>query len=391
MPEFRTTVVICARNAAPTIARAVESARLQGGIPIVVVDDGSSDDTAQRALKAGRGMVTLVTPRRKAGLGNARQVGIDSVETEFAMWLDADDELMPGRVATMEKALEDGADVVFDAAHLVDSVSGKRIRRLDMPAFMLSRGGMARSFERNYLPGPAWPAVRTEVAKELGYDTALPTGEDLDFNLRALRSGARFLMSTEAGYKQVAYGSSLSRDLSLQRGAVRTVLKKHGYEEVERIFAQNGFDERVTCWALCSMAIFREEYAAAERYLKMAFPPGSEPSEILEPDGPLPVEEGWRHAFFAGTLELLQNGGKALRWLQAAEEFRRTPEGSNNLGVAYYRAGDAKKAQEHFRWALSRLEGYRDATLNERSSGSSQQITTHPIRRHSSRSEYPLT
>jgi hypothetical protein len=56
--------------------------------------------------------------------------------------------------------------------------------------FMLGLGAMVRTFERNYLPGPAWPAVSTEVAKKVGYVTVLPTGEDLDFNLRLLRSSA---------------------------------------------------------------------------------------------------------------------------------------------------------------------------------------------------------
>lgn len=67
MSELQTTVVICARNAASTIARAVESARTQGQVPIIVVDDGSTDDTAAVAVEAGQGAVKIVVPERKAG------------------------------------------------------------------------------------------------------------------------------------------------------------------------------------------------------------------------------------------------------------------------------------------------------------------------------------
>ncbi len=391
MSEFQTTVVICARNAALTIARAVESARRQGPVPIIVVDDGSTDDTASVALEAGQGTVTLVRPERKFGLGNARQKGIECVDTKFAMWLDADDALMPGRIAAMERVLHDGADIVFDEAHLVNSTDDSLIRYLDLPVFMLEPGAMVRTFERNYLPGPAWPAVRTQVAKEVGYDVTLPTGEDLDFNLRALRLGAHFGMSRNIGYRQFAYTHSLSRDLSLQRGAVRTVMKKHRYEDVEQLFDRYGLGGRVAFWALCSMAIFREEYAAAAQFLEKAFPSGSDANEILEEEGPLPIKEGWKHAFFAGTLELLTGGERALKWLQLAEEIRKSPEGANNLGIAHHRAGNRAKARAHFELADSRLEGYRDALINLQASRTPSQITTHPIRLHSSRSEYPTS
>ncbi len=391
MSEIQTTVVICARNAALTIARAVESAKRQGQIPIIVVDDGSTDATAAVAVEAGQGAVTLVRPERKVGLGNARQKGIECVDTKFAMWLDADDELMPGRVAAMEHVLRDGADIVFDEAHLVSSVDNSLIRHLDMPAFMLEPGAMVRNFERNYLPGPAWPAARTQIAKEVGYDAALPTGEDLDFNLRALRLGARFGMSRNIGYRQFAYAHSLSRDLSRQRGAVREVMKKHDYKDVKQLFDRYGFDGRIAFWALCSMAIFREEYVAAARFLKRAFPSGSDANEILEEEGPLPVKEGWKHAFFAGTLELLTGGEGALKWLQLAEEIRETAEGANNLGVAHHRAGNRAKALAHFELADSRLGGYRDALINLQASLTPSQITTHPIRLHPSRSEYPTS
>ena len=86
---------------------------------------------------------------------------------------------------------------------------------MTMLDFMLDPGAMVRTFERNYLPGPAWPAVSTEVAKKVGYATALPTGEDLDFNLRVLRSSARIKMLPCIRYRQDAYPQSLSRNIRL--------------------------------------------------------------------------------------------------------------------------------------------------------------------------------
>ena len=224
----------------------------------------------------------------------------------------------------------------------------------------------------------------------MGYDTALPTGEDLDFNLRVLRSSARIKMLPRIGYRQYAYPQSLSRNIRLQRSAVKSVMKKHSYAEVGKLFNHFGFSARVASWALCSMAIFRDEYGKAALFLQEAFPAGSDPSEILELEGPLPIQEGWKQAFFAGTLDLLLEGEEAVTFLERAEGIRPTAEGANNLGVAYHRNGESTKAKNQFQLAVSRLEGYRDALINSETSESPGQITTHPIRMQSSRSEYSV-
>ena len=84
---------------------------------------------------------------------------------------------------------------------------------MTMLDFMWDPGAMVRTFERNYLPGPAWPAVSTEVAKKVGYVTALPTGEDLDYNFRVLRSSVQIKMLPCIRYRQGAYPQSLSRNI----------------------------------------------------------------------------------------------------------------------------------------------------------------------------------
>ena len=65
-------------------------------IEIIVVDDGSTDDSAEVAVGAG------VTPIRQpnAGLGVARNVGLAAANGEFVVFLDADDELLPDAVVS---------------------------------------------------------------------------------------------------------------------------------------------------------------------------------------------------------------------------------------------------------------------------------------------------
>lgn len=92
VPEL--TVVIPAFNASATIGASVDSASHLGDVRVVVVDDGSSDETAAVAERHGAEVIR----QENMGPSAARRRGLDGVRTEFVVFLDADDELMPGMV-----------------------------------------------------------------------------------------------------------------------------------------------------------------------------------------------------------------------------------------------------------------------------------------------------
>lgn len=381
------TTVICARNAAATIERAIRSAVAQGG-PVLLLDDGSEDDTVVRARGAGGGVLEVVRPATHRTLGYARQRAIEAVTTPWLQWLDADDELIPGRATRLvTRAAGEGLDAVWDAAELFDGATGSFIRHLPMPAFMCREQAAVRLFERNHAPGPAWPLVRTAVARAIGYDAALPTADDLDFMLRGLRAGARWGFEAACGYRQYAYPSSLSRARRHQRHWVAEVLRKHRYEDVRALYRAAGIDSRITSWGLVSMAVFREDWRAALALLH-EIEPVHDPSAVIEPDGPWPFEEGWRQAFVLGTLHLLAGEDHpALEALERAEALRSTAEGSNNLGVALSRAGRVVSAAACFARAEALFPGYADARENARATLPTA-ITPLPLRRTPSRHEY---
>jgi glycosyltransferase involved in cell wall biosynthesis len=382
------TVVICARNAVTTIARAVRSAVRQGG-PVLLIDDWSHDHTADVARSIGGAALRIVRPEVHRTLGYARLKGAGAVSTPWLQWLDADDELLPGRAERLlDRAHGERWDAVWDAAELYSGETATRIRRLPMPAFMQPAGAAVRLFERNHVPGPAWPLVRTDFARRVGYDATLPTADDLDFMLRGLRAGGRFGFVAEHGYRQYAYPTSLSRDRAHQHAWVATVLRKHKYADVRARYVAAGFSKRVCSWALVSMASFRCEWHTALTSLDDASPPGAA-DEVLEPEGPWPFRESWRRAFHRGTLLLLLGARDA----EAADELRRaeaiepTAEGANNLGVALARLGDTLAAARGFASAQERFPNYADARRNQQSDAL-YRITVHPLRRDPSRSEY---
>jgi len=386
---IRVTVLVPARNAEQTIERAIRSALTQG-CPILLIDDFSSDRTVERAERLAGARLSVVVPREYRTLGGVRQVGIEAIESEFGVWLDADDELLPGRVERLVGAMmRESSDFAGDGLEWVDGETGASRGHLPIPEFLFGRHPLARQFERNYLPGPGVLGFRAQAARRLGYDVSLHGAEDVDLILRAVASDSRFSLIPEVGYRAHAYPDSLSRRLQSQRDSYRMCLRKHDYAAVRELFIQAGYSARIAAWGLLSMAVFREEYAAAMSFLSEAAAPAADPGEILEPEGPDPYPEGWRIDFWRGTLLALQGEStEALACLESAEKRRPSAEGANNLGVVLARLNRGEEAQRWFQVSLERFPAFADAAANRRSPRPDR-ITTHPLRSRASRNEYP--
>ena len=96
------SVIIPAYNAAAHIARAIDSVLAQSTPPleIIVVDDGSTDDTAE--LVARRYPQVTCVRQDNRGCGQARNTGCTAARGDWLAFLDADDAWLP---AKLEKQL----------------------------------------------------------------------------------------------------------------------------------------------------------------------------------------------------------------------------------------------------------------------------------------------
>jgi glycosyltransferase involved in cell wall biosynthesis len=83
----RVTIVMAAYNAAHSIAASLESAMTNLGCAIIVIDDGSTDDTANIARALG----ATVHSQSNTGAAEARKRGLALVQSEYVIILDSDD------------------------------------------------------------------------------------------------------------------------------------------------------------------------------------------------------------------------------------------------------------------------------------------------------------
>ena len=112
----RAAVVIIAYNDESHIERAIQSAcnQTERNIEIICVDDGSTDATCERMRRsAERDERIKVVTQPNSGIFGARYAGLRHVTSDYVLYLDSDDVLMPDAVETACGAAEKtGADVL---------------------------------------------------------------------------------------------------------------------------------------------------------------------------------------------------------------------------------------------------------------------------------------
>jgi len=120
------TVVIPVYNGAAYLAEAVDSVRRQSRPVgrIVLVDDGSTDETPEFAAELsrdGRDPPIHYVRQENGGPAAAINRGITLVESALVAFQSADDTWLPDKIASQMRALNDGADLVF--GHMQNFVS----------------------------------------------------------------------------------------------------------------------------------------------------------------------------------------------------------------------------------------------------------------------------
>jgi dolichyl-phosphate beta-glucosyltransferase len=137
-----------------------------GGVEIIVVDDGSTDGTADAALAAGATQV-VVQPRNR-GKGAAVRMGMLAARGRTVAFTDADLAYAPDQVARVAAAIEDGWDVALGDRRHPDT------RTLVAPSRLRAWGSRAINW--------------------LGYAVLLGNHRDTQSGLKAFRSDvARFV------------------------------------------------------------------------------------------------------------------------------------------------------------------------------------------------------
>ncbi len=129
--DVKISVIIPAYNAERFIPRCLATVFAQILKPheIIVVDDGSTDGTAQLAEKLG----ATVLRRQNGGIGAARNSGIQNATGEWVALLDADDTWAPDKLAQQVAAIRPDTVLVYTGLKYFDDLGERNMLRADDP------------------------------------------------------------------------------------------------------------------------------------------------------------------------------------------------------------------------------------------------------------------
>lgn len=185
------SVIIPTYNMGWCIERAIQSALEQDvdDLEVIVVDDGSTDDTADRLRQFGERIITIHQTNR--GLSAARNMGIRRATGEFLAFLDADDRFLACKLSIQRAYLitqpecgavfSDGFLVSPDGQvlNLISAESPQNLYAVQSPA------ELRRILFRGHPFPPHSGLVRKACAIAVGlFDETMRAREDLDFWLR---------------------------------------------------------------------------------------------------------------------------------------------------------------------------------------------------------------
>src|SRR5262245_38523869 len=218
------SVVIPCYNQARYLGEAVESARLQThpDVEIIVVDDGSSDNTVEVA-RSYEDVRCVSQPNR--GQGAARNTGLEHAAGEYVVFLDSDDRLLPRAFEIALHCLDAHPECAFVAGRCHGiGADGQRRSTTWQPAILEDH--YLHLLQNNFIWAPAAVMFRTAVVRGAGgFETTVTGAEDYDLYLRIAREH-RILCheSLVAEYRQ--HDTNTSRNFRLMLTSTVTVIRR---------------------------------------------------------------------------------------------------------------------------------------------------------------------
>ncbi len=230
------TVIIPTYNRSALLPRAIKSVVMQSyqNWELLIVDDGSSDNTAQLVASYKDERIKYLHHVINRGAGAARNTGISSARGEYLTFLDSDDEWLPRKleiqlgVFSNSQMLNLGivsCQFIISEGEL-EITSSKRVFKGDVFNDVLAR--KARLNET-----PTLMVRRRVVQPDVMFDEALSNYQDMDYVLRIVRHSQMDVVDEPLVRVHVGNWKRISDD-QLQRAKALEYLIDKYYEALNK-------------------------------------------------------------------------------------------------------------------------------------------------------------
>jgi glycosyltransferase involved in cell wall biosynthesis len=220
----RVSIILCTYNRAHLVTRAIASVLTQScqNWELIIIDDGSGDDTGQIIMPVVKSdpRITYVYHANQ-GLARSRNIGIALASGEYSTFLDSDDEYreqhLSVRLRVMEKELSPA--LIYGGIEYVGPVNRQYVADARRP-------GKRIHLSKCYASGTFF--ARTSLFKKLKGFRNLIFAEDLDFIRRARKKGLKIAKVEGPTYRYRVDADNRLCDL-YERGGEQAILEFRGH------------------------------------------------------------------------------------------------------------------------------------------------------------------
>jgi glycosyltransferase involved in cell wall biosynthesis len=218
------SIILCTYNRAHLVTRAIASVLTQShrNWELIIIDDGSADDTVQVVMP-----VVKSDPRityfyhANTGLPRSRNIGITLASGEYTTFLDSDDEYRDNHLAVRIQAMEHKPSLALIHGGI------EYVGPVEMQyASDAQRPGKKIHLSKCYASGTFF--ARTSVFKKLNGFRNLPFAEDLDFIRRTHKKGLKIAKVKEPTYRYRVDADNRLCDLYARGGEI-AILEFRGH------------------------------------------------------------------------------------------------------------------------------------------------------------------
>ena len=189
---------------------------------LIVVDDGSSDNT--RKILGAYGKAITVLQQSNRGVSAARNRGIAEAAGRLIAFLDSDDLWLPRKLTTQVKFFEENADAVINQTQEIWIRNGVRVnpkKRHHKFSGMIFERSLALC-----LVSPSAVMIKKSLFDTVGvFDEQLPACEDYDLWLRVSCRYPVHLMDTPLIIKRGGHDDQLSKAAGLDKYRIQSLMK----------------------------------------------------------------------------------------------------------------------------------------------------------------------
>lgn len=346
------SIIIPTFNSKQYISQALQTILNQSykDYEIIVVDDGSADNTYEEVVKYKNHIKYYY--KKNAGVASARNFGILKSKGDYICFLDADDLYKENKLENQIGFLKDNPhiDIVYNDVEIVDENLNYINTLRSEGVYSKKEDFLSMMLVRQIIPGPASIMLRRKCIEEgIFYNEYYKNAEDYDFTLK-LAKMFTYGYIPESLYVYRRHTQNLTNNHETQSNNEVKIVKKLGIEYIKSAILNSSFSKNDKMLVFAKVLIKISEWEEAKNILL----------KILQ------TEESGLLYFYLGNCYY-----NTLNYENAKEYYKKSllidinlAESYNNLGCANVKLGNLHEAELEFYNALEIRKEYMDARMN---------------------------